>query len=183
MSRIGRLPIKIPQGVKVHVQGQTVRVEGPKGKLERTVRPEVKVDVTDGKVVFTPLQESKSGRAFFGMERALVNNMVVGVSRGFEKELHLVGVGYRADMKGASVINFALGYSHQIDFPLPAGIKGAVVKDGRETYIKIEGCDRQAVGQVAAKIRALRAPEPYKGKGVRYRSEVVKTKAGKAGKK
>ena len=116
------------------------------------------------------------------MERALVYNMVHGVSQGFEKELSLIGVGYRADQKG-NVLNLALGYSHTIDFALPDGVKGTVVKDGRDTFVKLESADRQLLGQTAANIRSLRKPEPYKGKGVRYRDEVVRTKAGKSGKK
>jgi len=183
MSRIGKQPVAVPQGVKVHVEGQLLRVEGPKGKLERSVRPEITVALADNKILFARRGEEKSTRAFHGMERAIANNMVLGVSKGFEKELELRGVGYRADMKGSNVINLALGYSHEIDFPLPAGIKGSVLKEGRDTFVKLEGIDRQLLGNVAASIRRLRPPEVYKGKGIRYRGEVVKTKAGKAGKK
>jgi large subunit ribosomal protein L6 len=183
MSRVGKQPIALPKGVKAEISGQRVKVEGPKGKAERTIRPEIKIGIEDGKIVLSRVSEAKEVRAYHGMERALVNNLVVGVSQGFVRELDIIGVGYRADMKGANVINFALGHSHQIDFPLPAGVTGAVVKEGRETTVRLEGVDRQAVGQTAARIRALRPPEIYKGKGVRYKGEVVKTKAGKTGKK
>lgn len=182
MSRIGKQPVVLPKGVKAEIAGQLLKIEGPKGKLERRLRPEVKIEISDGQLIFQPREDTKQAGAFFGMERALVHNMVVGVSLGFNKELHLVGVGYRAEMKGEAV-NLGLGYSHTIDVAMPKGLKASVIKDGRETYVRIEGTDKQLVGQMAAKIRALRPPEPYKGKGVRYRGEVVKTKAGKAGKK
>ncbi|MBL7661762.1 50S ribosomal protein L6 [bacterium] len=182
MSRVGKQPIVLPQGVKATIAGQLLKVEGPKGKLERTVRPEIKVEIKDGQITFARFNDVKTVRAFHGMERALVNNMVKGVSEGFSKELQLIGVGYRADQKG-NTFNFALGYSHPVDFPLPAGIKGSVIKDNRDTYVKVEGADRQLVGQIAAQIRSLRAPEVYKGKGIRYKDEVISLKAGKAGKK
>ncbi len=183
MSRIGKMPITLPKGVKAELSGQLLKVEGPKGKLERKIRPEIKGEITDGKLVLSINSDSSKVGAYHGLERALAQNMVVGVSEGFIKELELIGVGYRADMSGAKTINLALGYSHPIDFQLPAGIKAEVVKDGRQTFIKLEGVDRQLVGQVAAQIRSLREPEPYKGKGVRYKGEVIKLKAGKAGKK
>lgn len=183
MSRIGKLPVAVPKGVKAQVEGQILKVEGPKGKLERRVRPEIAVKLVDGALQFSRSSDAKTVRAFHGMERALARNMIQGVSEGFSKELELVGVGYRADMAGNSTINLALGYSHPIDFSVPAGIKASVVKDGRQTFVKLEGADRQLVGQVAAKLRGLREPEPYQGKGVRYRNEVIKLKAGKAGKK
>lgn len=182
MSRVGKQPIALPKGVSAIVAGQLLAVEGPKGKLERQVRPEIQVEIVDGKIIFTRRDEAKQTRAFHGLERAIANNMVHGVSEGFEKQLELVGVGYRVEMKGDN-FNFALGYSHDIEFPMPKGVKGSVVKEGRETYVKLEGIDRQVIGQTAARIRALRPPEVYKGKGVRYRGEVIKTKAGKAGKK
>ena len=181
MSRIGNKPIDLPDGVKAEIAGQLVKVEGPKGKLEREIRKEITAAVADGKITFTPNEESKEARAFHGMERALINNMVVGVSQGFEKQLQLIGVGYRADLKG-DTFDLGLGYSHSIEFKLPEGIKGAVLKEGRDIFVKVEGVDKQKVGQVAAQIRALRPPEPYKGKGVRYRDEQVRRKAGKAGK-
>lgn len=186
MSRVGKQPIVLPKGVKVSVEGSTgaqvVKVEGPKGKLQRALHSPVSAKVVDGHLELARADETQRSRMLHGLERALVANMVTGVSEGFTKDLALIGVGYRADMKG-NVLNLALGYSHPIDFPLPAGIKGSVIKEGRDITVRIEGVDRQLVGQVAAEIRSLRKPEPYKGKGVRYTTEVVKQKAGKAGKK
>ncbi len=182
MSRIGKLPIELPDGVKAEIAGHLVKVQGPKGSLERTVREEVTVVLEDGKLVLTRKDDTKESRAFHGMERALVNNMVTGVSQGFEKILELIGVGYRADVKG-NVINLGLGYSHDIDFPVPEGVTASLLKEGRDVALKLESIDRQLLGQVAAKIRGLRKPEPYKGKGVRYRGEQIRRKAGKAGKK
>ncbi len=182
MSRVGRKPIELPKGVKAEVVGQRIKIEGPKGKLEREVRAEIKAELVDGKLVLRPVREGRTSRAFHGMERALLNNMVHGVSQGFVKELEVLGVGYRADVKG-SVLNLALGHSHGIDFPLPKEVKGTVLKEGRETFIRLESPDKYSVGETAARIIRLRAPEPYKGKGVRYRGQVIKLKAGKAGKK
>jgi len=186
MSRVGKQPIAVPKGVKIALEGavgaQVIKVEGPKGKLSRALNAPIKAEVTGDVITLTRTDDEKQTSAFHGLERALIANMVKGVSEGFVKELDLIGVGYRADMKG-NVVNLALGYSHPIDFPLPDGIKGSVIKEGRDTTVRLEGVDRQLVGQVAAQIRALRAPEPYKGKGVRYKGEVVKQKAGKAGKK
>lgn len=182
MSRIGKQPIQIPKGVKAVIAGQLLKVEGPKGKLERSFRPEVAVKQEGETLVITRTNESQEARAYHGMERALINNMVQGVAVGFTKELSLIGVGYRAESKG-QVLNLALGYSHPIDFTLPDGVKGTVIKDGRDTFVKLESTDKQLLGQTAAEIRSLRPPEPYKGKGVRYRDEVVKQKAGKSGKK
>ena len=181
MSRIGKQPVALPQGVKVQLAGQHLRVEGPKGKLERHLRPEVNIEEVDGELRITRKDDAKQSRAFHGMERSLVNNMVVGVSEGYKKRLDLIGVGFRADLKG-KVLNLALGYSHEIDFPVPEGVKAKVIKEGREISVELESADKQLVGQVAAQIRALRPPEPYKGKGVRYSDEVVRRKAGKAGK-
>ncbi|HQH25947.1 MAG TPA: 50S ribosomal protein L6 [Oligoflexia bacterium] len=182
MSRIGKQPVVLPKGVKAIVAGQLLKVEGPKGKLERQVQPQIKVELVEGKLVFTRSSDETKIRALHGMERALANNMVKGVAEGFEKQLALVGVGYRVEEKGKNLL-FNLGYSHPIEFDIPPGITASLVKEGREVFVKVEGIDRQLVGQIAAKIRELRAPEPYKGKGVRYRNEVVRTKAGKAGKK
>jgi large subunit ribosomal protein L6 len=181
MSRIGKQPISVPKGVKVNVSGQALTVEGPKGKLSRTVRPEIGIEVAEGELSFTCNVDSKTARAYHGLERALANNMVVGVSEGYEKELALVGVGYRAEAKGTG-LTLALGYSHPIDFPLPDGVKAELIKEGRDTFVKLISIDKQLLGQTAARIRALRSPEPYKGKGVRYRNEEVRIKAGKAGK-
>jgi large subunit ribosomal protein L6 len=182
MSRIGKLPVALPKGVNAHIAGQLLKIEGPKGKMKREVCQEIKVELRDGKLVFSRSSETTKVRALHGMERALAHNMVKGVSEGFEKQLALVGVGYRVEEKGKNLL-FNLGYSHPIEFDIPEGIKASLIKEGRETFVKLEGIDKQLVGQVAAKIRSLRAPEPYKGKGVRYRNEVVRTKAGKAGKK
>lgn len=182
MSRVGKQPVSLPSGVSVAVQGQNITVKGPKGELSREIRDEVAMEV-DGQTVTVSLKkETLRDRAFHGLERALLSNMVAGVSEGFVKELELIGVGYRAEVKG-KVINLGLGYSHPIDFPVPEGISASVVKDGRQIFLRLEGIDKQLVGQTAAEIRRLRAPEPYKGKGVRYRGEHVKLKAGKSGKK
>lgn len=182
MSRVGKQPVKIPSGVKAIIAGQLLKIEGPKGKLSREVRPEILIKETDGSLVVNTKEDTNASRAFHGMERALIANMVRGVSEGFVKELSLVGTGYRADQAGKN-INLALGYSHPIDYIVPEGVKATVVKENRDVFIKLESADKQLLGQVAAQIRSLRAPEPYKGKGVRYKDEVVKTKAGKTGKK
>ena len=181
MSRIGKMPVELPQGVKAEMAGQTLSVSGGNGKLERVISSEVSVAIEDGQIVLSRKDDSKKSRAFHGMERSLINNMVEGVSKGFEKQLQLIGVGYRADAKGKN-LELGLGYSHPITFEVPEGIKASVLKEGREIFVKIEGPDKQQVGQVAAQIRSLRPPEPYKGKGVRYRDEQVRRKAGKAGK-
>ena len=181
MSRIGKLPITLPQGVKAIIAGQLVKVEGPKGKLEREIRPEVQIKEDSGSLILERKDDSKPAKAFHGMERALINNMVQGVSTGFVKELSLIGVGYKADVKGNNIV-LNLGYSHPIDFVVPEGVKPSLVKEGKDTFIKLESMNKQLVGQVAAQIRSLRPPEPYKGKGVRYRNEYVRRKAGKAGK-
>jgi large subunit ribosomal protein L6 len=186
MSRVGKQPIAVPKGVKVTVDGapgaQVVKVEGPKGKLQRRLTSPVRAEMAGDQLVLTRVDDEKSSRSCHGLDRALTANMVKGVSEGFIKELDLIGVGYRADMKG-NTVNLALGYSHPIDFPLPEGVKGSVIKEGRDLTVRLESADRQLLGQVAAEIRSLRPPEPYKGKGVRYKGEVVKQKAGKAGKK
>jgi large subunit ribosomal protein L6 len=187
MSRIGKQPITVPNGVKVALEGQAgsqkIKVEGPKGKAERVITSTISAALEGGVLTLTRANELKPTKASHGLERSLVANMVKGVSEGFYKDLDLIGVGYRADMKGTNVVNLSLGYSHQIDFPLPKGVTGQVIKEGRDTTVRVEGVDKQLIGQVAAQIRALRKPEPYKGKGVRYKGEVVKQKAGKAGKK
>ena len=182
MSRIGRQAVVLPDKVKAEVSGNLLKVEGPKGSLERKVRDEISVVLEDGSLKFSQKVEGKEARAFYGLERALAQNMVQGVSEGFAKELQLVGVGYRADLKG-NTLKLGLGYSHDIDFPVPEGVKAQVLKEGREIFLRLEGIDKQLVGQTAAQIRSLRKPEPYKGKGVRYRDEVIQMKAGKAGKK
>ena len=181
MSRIGKQPIAIPDGVKVDISGQDVKVEGPKGKLARSVRPEISIELKDKKLLVTRTEETQEANAFHGLERSLLNNMVSGVTEGFEKILEVNGVGYRAKVKG-DILELGLGFSHSIDFKVPEGIKASLLKEGKGIAVKIEGPDKQLVGQVAAQIRSLRPPEPYKGKGVRYRGEYVRIKAGKSGK-
>ena len=175
MSRVGKAPITLPKGVTIQLNGQLIAVKGPKGEMKRTLRPEVKVELVDGTLVFERVEDTQQGRAFHGMERALVNSMVEGVSAGFEKILDLIGVGYKADVKGKTVV-LGLGYSHDIEFPVPAGVTASLLKEGREVAVKLESCDKQLLGQVAAQIRSLRPPEPYKGKGVRYSDEKVALK-------
>ena len=182
MSRIGNLPIEIPKGVKVEISGNLIKVEGPKGKVQRNMRREISCKVDNNTVVFTRADETKEVRAFHGMERALVNNMVKGVTSGFERVLDVLGVGYRVDVKGDTV-DLTLGLSHPVAFKLPAGVKGSVLKEGKEASLKLEGVDKQLVNETAAQIRRFRPPECYKGKGIRYKGEVIKLKAGKTGKK
>lgn len=182
MSRVGKQPIEVPKGVTAHIAGQLLKVEGPKGKLSRELRPEISIKMEDGKIILSPVEEGSKSNAFHGMERALTANMVKGVFEGFVKELSLIGTGYKAEQNGTT-ITLSLGYSHTIDFEVPSEVKSSIVKEGRDVFIRLESADKQKVGQVAAQIRSLRPPEPYKGKGVRYKDEVVKLKAGKSGKK
>ena len=179
MSRIGRQPIPLPAGVKYTVQGNTVLVEGPKGKLSALISPGIKLETKDGAIIAS--RENDSQAAFHGLTRALVFNAVHGVTQGWTKELDIVGIGYRAELKGKNSVVFTLGYSHQTEFPLPAGITATV--DPRQTRVTISGIDRQKVGQVAADMRSLRKPDPYKNKGVRYVDEKLKKKVGKTGSK
>lgn len=176
MSRIGRKPIPIPAGVKVTHQGSHVTVTGPKGELTATVHPALGVEVKDGAVHVLRSSDEKQERSLHGLWRALLQNMVTGVTQAYVRKLELVGVGYRAEMKG-SKLQLQLGFSHPILFGPPKGIK---VEVPTQTNIAVSGIDRQLVGQVAAKIRSFRPPEPYKGKGVKYEGEVVRRKAGKA---
>jgi large subunit ribosomal protein L6 len=175
MSRIGKQPIRIPQGVKVQVEGLTVRAEGPKGKLAQPVPAGLTPRVADGTIVIERQGEDRRVRALHGLARALVANMVAGVKDGFERKLEIVGIGYRAQMQGKS-IQLALGYSHPVLFPLPDGITAEIDK---QTAITLRGADKAVLGQTAAKLRALREPDPYKGKGIRYAGEVVRRKVGK----
>lgn len=176
MSRIGKQPIPIPDKVKVSIKDRSITVEGPKGKLGFEIDPVITVNVDGNEIVVTRPNDSRRNRAFHGLTRALIANMVRGVSNGFEKKLEIQGVGYRAAKQGAA-LNFQLGYSHPILFEPPAGIELAVDRN----IVTVAGIDKQAVGQVAAQIRALRKPEPYKGKGIRYLGEHVRRKAGKTG--
>jgi large subunit ribosomal protein L6 len=179
MSRIGKKPIPIPQGVTVKVEGNTVLVQGPKGKLDTPLPSGIKVEQKDGNIV--AIRENDSQAAVHGLARALVNNAVEGVTRGWTRELDIVGIGYRAEMKGKGMVVFNLGYSHPIEYPLPTGVEASV--DAKQTKIVLTGIDRQRVGQVAAEMRALRPPDPYKNKGVRYSGERLKKKVGKTGAK
>ena len=179
MSRIGRLPISIPSGVEVSIDGQDVTVKGPKGELVHTVPSPIEAKLEDGQILVTRPDDERDSRSLHGLTRTLLSNNIVGVTEGYTKGLEIVGTGYRVTAKGAAV-EFALGYSHPITFEPPAGITFAV--EGN-TKLTVSGISKQAVGEVAAQIRKLRKPEPYKGKGVRYAGEVVRRKAGKSGKK
>ena len=179
MSRIGKKPIALPQGVKVHVEGNVVAVQGPKGKVETHLPAGVKLEHKDGHVL--AVREDDSKAAVHGLVRALVNNAVQGVTQGWSRELEIVGIGYRAELKGKGTVVFSLGYSHPIEFPLPSGVEVAV--DAKQTRLTLSGVDRQKVGQVAADMRALRPPDPYKNKGIRYAGERLKKKVGKTGAK
>ncbi len=175
MSRIGKKAIAVPSGVQVTLSGQTVTVKGPKGQLSWTVVDEIQVKQEGGEISLTPRDDSTRAAAMWGLSRSLVNNMVEGVTKGYEETLELVGVGYRATMKGQA-LSLQLGFSHDVDLPAPQGITFAVPK---QTEIKISGIDKQLVGEMAARIRKIRPPEPYKGKGVRYQGEQVRRKEGK----
>jgi large subunit ribosomal protein L6 len=179
MSRIGKKPIAVPNGVKVNIQGNLVSVQGPKGKLETRVPTGIKLEQKDGHLVATRENESQS--ALHGLTRALVFNSVEGVTNGWKKELEIVGIGYRVEMKGKGTVVFTLGFSHPIEFPLPTGVEVQI--DPKQTRLVVSGIDRQKVGQVAADMRALRPPDPYKNKGVRYVGERLKKKVGKTGAK
>lgn len=175
MSRIGKSPIAVASGVTVTIDGQAVTVKGPKGELSWTLPEEIEARHEDGQLTLAKRVDNTRAQAMWGLSRSLVNNMVVGVTTGFEQTLELVGVGYRAAMKG-DALSMQLGFSHEVDVPPPAGITFAVPK---QTEVKISGIDKQAVGETAARIRRIRPPEPYKGKGVRYAGEKVRRKEGK----
>ncbi len=179
MSRIGRKPIPLPKGVTVKIEGNTVAVQGPKGKLDTQVPAGIRVEQQDGHLV--ALRENDSQAALHGLARALVNNAVEGVTKGWTRELEIVGIGYRAELKAKTTVVFSLGYSHPIEYPLPVGIE--VTIDPKQTKLTVTGIDRQRVGQVAAEMRSLRPPDPYKNKGVRYSGEHLKKKVGKTGAK
>ena len=179
MSRIGKQPITIPSGVTVAVDGSTVRVKGPKGEMVQSFRPEMKIQMADGQLTVERPTDAKQDRALHGLTRALLSNMVEGVTTGYRKALELVGVGYKAEKKGSKLV-LTVGYSHPVEFEEAPGLK---ISTPAPTQIVIEGIDKQQVGQAAAEIRAVRPPEPYKGKGIRYQGEHVRRKAGKAGAK
>ena len=178
MSRIGKKPIELPSGVKVDVNDGIVTVAGPQGTLSRDLLEGIELEFAEGAVLVKRQNDTQRCRSFHGLMRTLVSNMVTGVSKGFEKKLEIVGIGYRAELSNDGVL-FYLGYSHPIDFALPEGIKAAVDK---QTAVSIWGIDNEIVGQVAAKMRALRKPDVYKNKGVKYAGEVLRKKAGKSGK-
>lgn len=180
MSRIGKKPVEIPKGVDVKIQEHRVAVKGPMGELQWVYADKVKVSVQDSRVVVESTDESRQGLAWHGLARSLIQNMVTGVSEGYKKVLEIVGIGYKAQVQGDRIV-LSLGYSHPVEFKLPGDIKAEV--DKKQTQLTITGIDKQKVGQVAADIRALRPPDAYKGKGIRYAGERLRLKAGKAGKK
>jgi large subunit ribosomal protein L6 len=179
MSRIGKLPVPVPAGVDVQIDGAVVTVKGPKGSLTHTVAAPITVEKGDGVLDVSRPDDHRTSKSLHGLSRTLINNMVVGVTEGYEKKLEIVGVGYRVLPKGPTQLEFQLGYSHPIIFDAPEGI--TFTTDG-PTKLGVVGIDKQLVGEVAANIRKLRKPEPYKGKGVRYAGEIVRKKVGKAGK-
>ncbi len=178
MSRIGKMPVSIPKGVEVKADGGTVRVKGPKGELSSAIPAGLTVAVADGQVRIARGSDEPKARAVHGLLRSLVANNVEGVTKGFTRELEISGVGYKAEVKGKSVV-FSLGYSHPVDFPIPEGI--AIAIDAKAGKMTVTGADKQRVGQTAAEIRKLRVPDPYKAKGIKYANEVIKRKVGKAG--
>jgi large subunit ribosomal protein L6 len=179
MSRVGKLPIPVPKDVKVDYKRPLLKVTGGKTTLTREIHPKVDLKIEDSVITVIPMDEGREARALWGLTRSLVNNMVVGVSTGFTRVLEVIGVGYRADVQGKG-IHFNLGYSHPIDFPLPDGITAEIDKQNR---ITLKGADKELLGLTAARIRALRKPEPYKGKGIKYAEETIQRKVGKAGAK
>ena len=176
MSRIGKKPVALPSGVQVTVSGQKIEVKGPKGTLSRVLHQDVSVKVDGSHILVEPTSDALESRRFHGLTRTLVNNMVVGVTDGFSKRLKLVGVGYRAAAAGRKV-SLSLGYSHPVEYEPPTGIE---IKVDQQTVVVVSGADKELVGQVAAKVRGFRPPEPYHGKGVRYEDERIMTKVGKA---
>jgi len=179
VSRIGRMPVDVPQGVDVEIKGSHIRVKGPKGELEHTFPAAMDISMEDGQIAVKRPSDESTHRAQHGMTRALINNMIVGVSQGFEKVLEVNGIGYRAELNGKNLV-LNVGYSHPVEVEPPMGISFDV--DTRTRQIKIQGYDKAVVGQVAADIRKVRPPEPYKGKGIKYLDERIRRKAGKAGK-
>jgi large subunit ribosomal protein L6 len=172
------MPVPVPQGVEISIAGEAVRVKGPKGQLQVGLLPGISAAVEGGELKLARVDDERQTRSYHGLVRALLSNAAIGVSQGWSKELEIVGIGYRAESKGRSVL-FNLGYSHPIDFKLPEGIEVDV--DAKANKVTVRGIDRQMVGQIAADIRSLRPPEPYKGKGIRYATERIRTKAGKQG--
>jgi len=179
VSRIGRAPVVIPKGVNVNVEGSIILVKGPRGEMQRSFSPEMEIALEDGRIVVRRPNDQPHNRALHGMTRALINNMVVGVSTGFQRILEVNGVGYRAEVAGKNLVLY-VGYSHAVTMEPPSGISFEV--DSRTRQIKVLGYDKEMVGQIAANIRMVRPPEPYKGKGIKYLEEKIRRKAGKAGK-
>ncbi len=175
MSRIGKQPIPVPTGVKVDIKGANVKVTGKKGALDINIRPELKIEITDGNILVKCLDRSKRTKAFSGLTRSLINNMILGTETGFQKKLAVEGVGYKADIKGSS-LTLNVGYSNPVIFELPKSVSGSVDK---QNIILLESIDKELLGLTAAKIRNIRKPEPYKGKGIRYENEHIVRKAGK----
>jgi len=176
MSRIGKRPVPLPSGVSATTEGRVLSVKGPKGTLTLQMRDEISYDISDDGISVQPANDTKQARAFWGMQRTLVQNLVTGVSEGFTKVLEITGVGYRANAQGPRKLKLQLGYSHDVDFDVPEGVE---VKTPDNTTVEISGIDRQKVGQLAAEIRRWRKPEPYKGKGIKYRGEYIFRKEGK----
>lgn len=180
MSRIGKAPIEVPAGVSIQVKDNTVTVKGPKGELSQTINPDIKVEVEDGRILVSRPSDNREHRALHGLYRALIHNMVVGVSEGYKKEMELVGVGYRATATG-QVLELSLGFSHAIYIRMPKEIKiEAKSERNKNPLIILESPDKQLLGQVCAKIRSLRKPEPYKGKGIKFVGEIIRRKSGKS---
>lgn len=182
MSRIGKKPITLPAKVEINLDGQTLKVKGPKGELSHNVHPSITVEREDGQLLVKRATDQRADRALHGLTRALVANMVTGVSEGFRRTLLIDGVGYQADLRGKTLV-LKLGFSHEVTVEPPADVTFEVPAERRGQQVNILGIDKQVVGQVAANIRELRPPEPYKGKGIRYSDEIIRRKAGKAGKK
>lgn len=179
MSRIGKLPIEIPKGVKINFVDSVLTVQGPNGNLSRQIMPCVTLNINETSLEVTRNDEASSSRAAHGLTRTLINNMVTGVTKGFQTDLEINGVGYRAEVKGKELV-LSLGFSHPVNFPIPEGI---VIEVEKMTKLSVKGFDKEMVGQTAAKIRSFRGPEPYKGKGIKYANETILRKAGKTGKK
>jgi large subunit ribosomal protein L6 len=179
MSRIGNLPVEVPKGVTVTAEGTTVTVKGPKGELRKTFHPDLAIKVENGNVIVQRPSEEKEHKALHGLTRTLIYNMVEGVTKGFSKTLEIAGVGYKAEARPYG-LQFALGFSHPVEYRAPAGIK---LSAPNPTTVQVDGADKEIVGQVAAEIRSLRPPEPYKGKGIKYQNETIRRKAGKTGAK
>jgi large subunit ribosomal protein L6 len=177
MSRIGRMPVKVPKGVTVTAEGTTVTVKGPRGELKKTFHPDLAIKIENGDVIVARPSEEKLHKSLHGLTRTLIANMIEGVTTGYSKTLEIAGVGYKAEPRPYG-LQFALGFSHPIEYRAPAGIK---LSAPNPTTVQVEGADKEIVGQVAAEIRSLRPPEPYKGKGIKYTGEIIRRKAGKAG--